>query len=76
MKLSKKLMGKTIKVTWIDPITATRVEAGSIDFAVCETIGEVVFISPCKLILRHETCEELVDETILHPVLIKKLKVV
>ena len=76
IRFPKKLLGKTVEIAWNDPTTVCRADPLTVNFTECQSLGKVVFISKEKIILRHEVCGELVDETIIHPVLVTKINII
>ena len=75
MKLSKKHLGKYVVIEWVDPSTYNRVTLDRVVLTKCKINGKVIRVSPCSVILEHDSCDELGDYTILHPALITSLEV-
>ena len=66
MRLSAKLKGKYVKLTWLDITTHSRVKLSEVVMTECKLNGKVIRVSP-HLIIEHDTCGILGDYTILHP---------
>ena len=75
-KLLKRDIGKTFKVTWLDPASEIRVELKDFvkkGLVKVESLGKLVYVSKDMVVLEHERCEELGDYTKIHPKLIYQI---
>ena len=75
-RLYKKDIGKTFKVTWVDPETELRVKLEDFikkGLGPVVTIGKLVYTGREMIVLEHERCDDVGDYTKIHPSLVVKV---
>lgn len=76
IRLLKRDVGKTFKVTWVDPETELRVKLDDFihkGLGTVVTLGKLVYVSKDMIVLEHERCDDLGDFTKIHPSLVVKV---